>query len=365
MSKFVFVLGAGASADSGAPTSNNFMDRAESFLGDTSLGGHDRDAFELVFKARNKLKDVLSKATLDLDNLEVLFNAFEMAALFNRLGDLATDDVRSLPGAMRRVIARTIERSQIFPLESAGYRVRTPAAPLSYSRFAALVEQFSSNKPSSVSVLTFNYDLALDLALSSDGARGIPFDYALEEASSGKLELLKLHGSLNWHRCKCEENIGVCQFEELFEGQLYRPIGAEDQCFIECSLQQPVRQHCAKQYDLEPFIIPPTWNKGHHHSQLSNVWRRAARHFSEAEYIFIVGYSYPLSDEFFRYLYALGSVGDSWLKQILVFNPDGDVNERIRGLLGPLVAKKFVFDTRPFGQAIPYLAQDWYGKLKS
>ena len=131
MSKFVFVLGAGASADSGAPTSNNFMDRAESFLGDTSLGGHDRDAFELVFKARNKLKDVLSKATLDLDNLEVLFNAFEMAALFNRLGDLATDDVRSLPGAMRRVIARTIERSQIFPLESAISSVAVPACSVS------------------------------------------------------------------------------------------------------------------------------------------------------------------------------------------------------------------------------------------
>jgi hypothetical protein len=38
------------------------------------------------------------------------------------------------------------------------------------------------------------------------------------------------------------------------------------------------------------------------------VWRTAAQHLSEAEHIFIIGYSLPETDQFFRYLYGLGTV---------------------------------------------------------
>ena len=102
-------------------------------------------------------------------------------------------------------------------------------------------------------------------------------------------------------------------------------------------------------------IVPPTWNKGAYHNQIDRVWKKAARHLSEAEYIFIIGYSYPQTDEFFRYLYALGSIGDGWLEKLIVFNPDPAVGERVKGLLGPLARDKFAALTNPFDQAVQYL----------
>ena len=86
MSRFVFVLGAGASAAAKAPLGSNFMDRARSLQRGGDLHLEDIDAFKLIFKAREALKAVHSKADLDLTNIEVLFSAFEMAALFGRLG---------------------------------------------------------------------------------------------------------------------------------------------------------------------------------------------------------------------------------------------------------------------------------------
>ena len=56
------------------------------------------------------------------------------------------------------------------------------------------------------SVITFNYDIALDYAF---GSLGHPIDYCISEAPArGSTPLLKLHGSLNWASCsKCGEII--------------------------------------------------------------------------------------------------------------------------------------------------------------
>jgi hypothetical protein len=40
---------------------------------------------------------------------------------------------------------------------------------------------------------------------------------------------------------------------------------------------------------------------GNAHTGLSSVWRAAATHLAEAENVFIIGYSLPDTDEFFRY----------------------------------------------------------------
>ena len=116
-------------------------------------------------------------------------------------------------------------------------------------------------------------------------------------------------------------------------------------------------QHCGAQLKPEPLIVPPTWNKGTLHAGIDRVWKKAARHLSEAEYIFIIGYSYPPTDEFFRYLYALGTIGDGWLEKVMVFNPDQEVGERIKRLLGPLARDKFAALTNGFDTAIPYISK--------
>ncbi len=360
MSRFVFVLGAGASAAAKAPLASDFMDKARSLLRSGALPPEDNDAFNLVFRARDALKAVHSKADLDLANIEVLFSAFEMAALFGRLGSLSEADVDSLP-AMRRLISRTVELSMEFPILSSPMRP-TPTKqyrqewtsgkfpklmpPPPYDSFAELVRKVAKGDWGSVSVITFNYDLGIDVCLYFDD---IPYRYGFSQDSADAVDLLKLHGSLNWGKCPLCKEVMMLDMRACLQRLSVKAAGS-----LRFEVSQDLRflQHCGSQLKPEPLIVPPTWNKGTHHSGIGRVWKRAARRLSEAEYIFIIGYSYPPTDEFFRYLYALGTIGDGWLEKVMVFNPDQEVGERIRQLLGPLARDKFAVSKNRFDTAI-------------
>ena len=49
------------------------------------------------------------------------------------------------------------------------------------------------------------------------------------------------------------------------------------------------------------------------------------------------GYSLPEADMFFRYLYAVGTIGEASLRRVWVFNPDAGVKPRFSALLGKQV----------------------------
>ena len=84
--------------------------------------------------------------------------------------------------------------------------------------------------------------------------------------------------------------------------------------------------HCDVPRSRDPVIVPPTWNKTQYHHEIAAVWQNTARHLSEAENIFVVGYSLPERDQFFRYLFALGTVGDALVRRFWVFDPDQTIN---------------------------------------
>ena len=62
-----------------------------------------------------------------------------------------------------------------------------------------------------------------------------------------------------------------------------------------------------------------------------------------AENIFVIGYSLPQSDMFFKYLYGLGTIGERILRRFWVINPDatGEVMSKFRELLGPGARRRF------------------------
>lgn len=110
--------------------------------------------------------------------------------------------------------------------------------------------------------------------------------------------------------------------------------------------------HCGKPRLSVPFLVPPTWNKGQQYNAVSAVWANAAAELGEAENIFVIGYSLPESDSFFRYLYALGAVGQNPLRRFWVFNPDLAVKARFESLLGPGARSRFHFEPANFGSAM-------------
>jgi hypothetical protein len=72
------------------------------------------------------------------------------------------------------------------------------------------------------------------------------------------------------------------------------------------------------------------------------VWGRAARELEEAKYIFVLGYSLPETDQFFRSLFALGTEGPTILNRIAIFDPNsGPVEQRFRAMLGQAALDRF------------------------
>jgi hypothetical protein len=62
----------------------------------------------------------------------------------------------------------------------------------------------------------------------------------------------------------------------------------------------------------------------------------------DASVIVVSGYSLPETDHFFRYLFALGTMGQTRLKRFFVLDPKmEDVSPRYKNLLGPLAKQRF------------------------
>src|SRR5688500_12425171 len=70
MSRTVFILGAGASMEAGAPVMRTFLDVADALRRGGKLPAPRQASFDLVFKGITALSGAHSKAQLDIDNLE-------------------------------------------------------------------------------------------------------------------------------------------------------------------------------------------------------------------------------------------------------------------------------------------------------
>src|SRR3989442_5307164 len=110
MARTVFVLGAGASREGGAPLMNDFLDVAEELFHQKRVGNA-AEHFELVLRARDSLQAVHSKAILNVRNLESVFGAFEMGRMLRRCGSLDVKDIEKLRTPLRVVITNTFELS--------------------------------------------------------------------------------------------------------------------------------------------------------------------------------------------------------------------------------------------------------------
>lgn len=224
--KNVFVLGAGFSADTGAPLMNDFFNRVRNLRDDlrSILSSRDREVFERVIQYRFDLNSALAKVFVDLDNIEQLFGFLEMEV------QLSPSAKAGLRTDMVHLIVRTLEASTEAPLATGDCRV--VAGPKGgnkwsyyylknpYSFFVGFAAglwnplkrkgtEMDSARSDAVApqrsidcVITFNYDLVLEREMRGLGI--VPLyqcpagDYrdAFPGANLG-LNLLKMHGSAN------------------------------------------------------------------------------------------------------------------------------------------------------------------------
>ena len=331
----VFILGAGFSADAGAPLIHDFLDRARELYLDPQahMNDQERKKFEDVFEFRSRMSKVREKMDIDLDNIEQLFGLVEISI---RLGQTE----RRTRDNMVYLIAKTLEittmqaykqRSRIgfqltnplihsnrfehfrhrIHLEDAWYKADL------YDFFACLLtaffdrEDYQRNRNSSV--ITFNYDMVLDNALLR---MGVAPEYRLDKANdtrvgieqvTNRIEVLKLHGSTNWAICpSCQKHVKIV---------LGRVTDHAEQ-FI--GLACPT---CPQQ-ELHPLLVPPSWDKSEYAEILRPVWKKAVEELKSATRICIIGYSVPEVDAFFRYLLTLGLSENTKLSSLIAVDYD-------------------------------------------
>jgi hypothetical protein len=148
--------------------------------------------FARVFRAVSDLQAVHSKATLDINNIESVFSTLEMGTMLRKFPGDDPANVGAIVDSLKLVIGTTLERTIRIPWRNGGAQ-----PPEHYGELVQLIQKLRADvRPNrSVSVITFNYDVACDFALHW---RRVPVDYALSDAAQpGAVPLLKLHGSLN------------------------------------------------------------------------------------------------------------------------------------------------------------------------
>jgi hypothetical protein len=323
---------------------NDFLDKARDLLANHRTQGKENE-FERVFDALVEMRPVFYKSYLDLDNIESVFAAFEMAHLINKLGNLQPEEIELLENSIKTLIVVTLDNSIQYPTPT-----QQAHPPVPYGAFcgyiAGKLEQDFGYLSSLVTFITFNYDTALDYSLRF---HNIPLKYCLEMETKKEtaIKLIKLHGSLNWRKCP-NPQCGKINFAPIKSQTIHSTKGY-------VNIQHPTIIKCecdASFSSVMPFIVPPTMSKGEHHKELGNVWATAAKEMEEAENIFVIGYSLPENDLFFRYLFALGTVGKGHLKRFWVFDPDNGVEKRFRKLIGRGIENRFKFYQKTFEQAI-------------
>lgn len=355
MSDIVFILGAGASRQCGGPLMYDFLDMASDLLvaNNTRIK---KDKFELIFECIGKLQVVHSKSQLDLNNIESIFTVLELGKTIKRVPGLEEGQIDEAISALKVLIVDTLQESIDFPL-----RGPHPLAPAPYDKFASLLSYLSKEAlpARQCAVLTFNYDVAADLAMYRENLG--PCYRIGETRYNNGMDLLKLHGSLNWAVDSSTKEILPFHLHDFFGHVRFNTFGELTSEKMPVDDYMPgffsSRNQDPRNVEEEPLIVPPSWNKSDYHQALSDIWARAADHLSAAEYIFIIGYSLPETDSFFRHLFALGSVGSRTLRKLIVFNPDesGKTDARFRAMLGPGSLARYEYQPKKFAESIPII----------
>ena len=177
------------------------------------------------------------------------------------------------------------------------------------------------------SVISFNYDILMDNALRNshkltDYGYLVPFQKSLEdpqwtrpEDTPSEVELLKLHGSMNWLHCSYCGSYFLTRSEKM--GSWY--VSLPKNC-----------PKCRNSSDyLERVIIPPLLAKDYSAQPINYLWREAARRLSRTREVIVIGYSFPPTDFAVE---ALLRSGLPWNCQkethFTIVDPDKNVFER-------------------------------------
>lgn len=189
-------------------------------------------------------------------------------------------------------------------------------------------------------IISFNWDLVLDVALA---VKDISSEFYDSEARISAPLLLKPHGSLNWYLG--EQGITLSESGRDVMWKPPAPTRNEwDPVYLFKFARQPISSYKRK---YMPWIIPPTFIKSFGHPFLQGILRECVARLSTADTVYFLGYSMPKYDFHSEFIFRCGfynqregmiprSLATKSKKQakVVVVNPDKGAAERITRILG-------------------------------
>jgi hypothetical protein len=337
----VYILGAGFSCDAGMPLINDFLERmrnAHEWLVDKNRL-REAYAVEKVLNFRRDAESATYWTRMDLENIEDLFS-------------LAASNEKNLSKRdIQLAIAATLYYSSQTASTAHQYSFILPQTSWAKNVSWCRIEPYGNNevrgwfKPYIFHVarllgfwnggemegrntfISFNYDTILEDTLADLGVRfGYGFgkqSVELDESAriiidKSVVEVLKLHGSINWALVgKTENKLKIFgSYTDVYDSNLI------------------------------PELIPPTWNKAFQNQQIE-LLNKAVDTIRTATRIILIGFSVPLTDLYFRFMISAGLQGNISLRKIVFVNPDiEDLKKRAYPLFNMqhIESKKILFE---------------------
>jgi len=323
MSDNVIILGAGASADAQIPLMSNFIETmwemsVRGKIRSEKLTPEDRTLISEAMVIKDRLDNYHGRANFNDRNVEDVLSILS----FDAMAGGRTH--RKRLSTFVKAISRTIELTSA--VRHNGRAEHQPGYPAPYMDLWRLLIQDRLQKTGSFPpIVTFNYDLVLERSLynycttvSHDSLpfRGLSIAYYYDklprvdlskvpirtdqsgrsnhhgtwlapakEEDTVSIEILKLHGSINFPRIKpTQQNL---------------PVLAVD----------------------DPLVMPPVFSKMEYGIGLRDAWKRALLRLRQAKNIIIVGYSLPTTDIYMQYFLKAGLGPNMNLNRVFVFDP--------------------------------------------
>jgi len=195
-------------------------------------------------------------------------------------------------------------------------------------------------------VISYNYDLIADSALQKAGlstsanyqvvfeksVKGADFggatliDYCAEQA--GPVDLLKLHGSLNWLQLKHEEAnpLAESQFSKhpvFFLADAFS-VNVPPSAFGWGFSLDHAGSGSNRSVELTPMIVPPTFDKAEvwrsRGGSLRRLWAAAKAALTAADRVVVIGHSLSVADYQTRWLFRAALAANTSRPEIAVVN---------------------------------------------
>ncbi|MDD5474101.1 MAG: SIR2 family protein [Candidatus Methanoperedens sp.] len=226
-------------------------------------------------------------------NIEDIFGYLEMKIDINSLDSDKNEDVH-IRNLVLELIEKVIKWSYDYSDEE------------KVSKYSMLLEKFVK-KLKNDTIISFNYDVLIDDCLDKNGLSpdyGATFEN--KESSKSDIQLIKLHGSLNWKICpECKKPIRL-NYDYLTERRSKSATKTE---YDVNDLLSNILTICPKKHNRSymienTLIAPPSYIKNvpHFREVINELRKSASEKLKIAEKIIFIGYSLPQTDTYFKYL---------------------------------------------------------------